>query len=283
MPTLQGLDGGQSCHPGSPQPGLAGVRGLGPAATALITWSVQRPRRPPLSYSPPPASTVLLAGRLPLKRQQPPHSSPEGSGRPHLSGQHSLPTHSLSCPYTHRPGGRRGGCLAPQLGSQHPDQNKRSGSRWAAQGPSLWPQLRSGLAPRTGHRAQGGWGHRQGLPGLGSHGRSPCEARVWELLLTPAGSQGSMGLQEDSSKVWEQVRWRGRQSCARGPVVVSGLRAEAVPRPRGPLPSCEGQFNPMGLCPPGLPALSLGGRHRACGMGGAGDQGGGQPESAAPP
>ena len=92
-----------------------------------------------------------------------------------------------------------------------------------------------------------------------------------------------MGLQEDSSKAWEQVRWCSRQSCLRGPVVVSGLRAEAVPRPRGPLPSCEGQFNPTGLCPLGLPALSLGGRHRACGMGGTGDRARGQPESAAPP
>ena len=42
-PTLQSLDGGQPCRPGSPRPGLASVRGLGLAATALFTQSVQRP------------------------------------------------------------------------------------------------------------------------------------------------------------------------------------------------------------------------------------------------
>lgn len=179
VPTLQGLDGGQSCHPGSPWPGLAGVRGLGPAATALITRSVQRPRRPPLSCSPPPAFQGHGAAGGGVS-----HSNASSLSIPRLKAQAgptfqgnalSPPTPSPAPTPTDR---GRGGCLAPQLESQHPDPSKRSGSRWAAQGPLLRPQLRSGLAPRTGHRAQGGWGHRQGLPGLGSHDGSPCEARV---------------------------------------------------------------------------------------------------------
>lgn len=148
-------------------------------------------------------------------------------------------------------------------------------------GPRCGPSLDLGWHPER-DTEPGGWGHRQGLPGLGSQGGSPCEAQVWGLLLTPQGP----GARWDSKKIQqsvEEVRWRGRQSHARGPVVASGLRAEAVPQPWGPLPSCEGQFNPTGLCPPGLPTLSLGGRCGPCGMGSAGDGPGGQPESAAPP
>lgn len=158
-PTLRGLGGGQPCRPGSPRPGLAGVRGLGPAATALITQSIQRPWRPrcplcPAHLLPRPEATVLLVGASPAH-------TPSGLRIPCLKAQAgptfqgnalSPPTPSPAPTPTDR---GRGCCLAPQLGSQHPDLSARSRSRWAAQGPSLRPQLGSRLAPRTGHRARG--------------------------------------------------------------------------------------------------------------------------------
>lgn len=146
-PTLRRLDGGQPCRPGSPRPGLANVRGLGPAATALVTRSVQHPQRPrcplcPAHLLPRPEATVLLAGA------SPPHT-PSGLRIPRLKAQ-AGPTfqgNALSPPNpSPAPTPTDGrGCIALQLGSQHPDPSRRSGTRWAAQGPSLRPQLRSGL------------------------------------------------------------------------------------------------------------------------------------------
>lgn len=165
---------------------------------------------PPLSCSPPPASGghgAAGGGISPSHAQRPPHSSPEGSGRPHLSGERSLPTQPLSCPYTHGWGGS-------------------SLSSW---GPST--QIQAGGAGQGGrHRGHHcgpssdlGWGTQGGgLPGLRSDGGSPCEARVWGLPLTPSRPGSRQGLQEDSSKVWKQVRGHGQQSCASSP----GLRPE---------------------------------------------------------
>lgn len=163
-----------------------------------------RAQMPPLSCSPPPASGGhgAAGGGISLSHaQRPPHSSPEGSGRPHLSGERSLLTQPLSCPYTHG----WGGCIALQLGAQHPDPSRRSGTRWAAQRSSLRPQLRSGLGD-TGTGCLGS-GVMAGAVRPGSGGsRSPRQGLVVE----------------GTPRRFQQVRGRGQQSCASSP----GLRPE---------------------------------------------------------
>lgn len=67
-------------------------------------------------------------------------------------------------------------------------------------GPRCGPSSDLGWHPKW-DTEPGDWGHRQGLPGLGSQGGSPCEARVWGLLLTPQGP----GARWDSKKIQQSV------------------------------------------------------------------------------
>lgn len=130
---------------------------------------------PPLSCSPPPASGghgAAGGGISPSHAQRPPHSSPEGSGWPHLSGERSLPTQPLSCPYTHGWEGVHrspAGVPAPRSKQEERDKVGSTGAITAAPA-QIWA---------GGHRAGGclGSGVMAGAPVRpGSGGsRSPCQ------------------------------------------------------------------------------------------------------------
>lgn len=166
----------QSCCPG-PSAHSAGP-GWGTAVPPWVptAWPCRRQRPWPSGHSPHhPEHPEALEAQMPTVPCSPPPTSrghgaagggvsahtPSGLRIPCLKAQ-AGPTfqgNALSPPTPFpapTPTDRgRGCCLAPQLGSQHPDPSARSRSRWAAQGPSLRPQLGSRLAPRTGHRARG--------------------------------------------------------------------------------------------------------------------------------
>lgn len=158
---------------------------------------------PAVSCSPPPASRGHGAAGGGVSRshaQRPPHSLPEGSGWPHLSRERSLPTHPLSCSYTHRSIGGGGVALHPSWGPSTQIRALGAGQGGQPRGPRCGPSSDLGWHPKWDTEPRD-WGHRQGLPGLGSQGGSPCEARVWGLLLTPQGP----GARWDSKKIQQSV------------------------------------------------------------------------------
>ena len=233
--------GGQPCRPESPRPGLASIRGLGLAATALVTQSVQRPRGPRCPLCPAhlllrPEATVLLAGASPSH-------TPSGLRIPRLKAQ-AGPTfqgNALSSPNPspaptptdgrvhHSPAG------VPAPRSKQEERDKVGGTGAITAAPA---QIWAG-------------GHREGLPGLRSDGGS-CEARVWGLPLTPAGPSG----RRDSKKIPAKLGSRCGGVASRVAPLPLGSALNGGgggARQKGVLPSRDLGYTPLASPGPAAP------------------------------
>lgn len=197
VPTLQGLDGGQSCHPGSPWPGLAGVRGLGPAATALITRSVQRPRRPPLSCSPPPAFQGHGAAGGGVS-----HSNASSLSIPRLKAQAgptfqgnalSPPTPSPAPTPTDR---GRGGCLDPSWGPSTQIRVRGAGQGGQPRGHCCSPSSDLGWHPEQDIEPRGAGDTGRGCLGSGVTTEAPVRP----------GSRGSCSPRQGPRGRWDSKK-----------------------------------------------------------------------------